>query len=826
MAADDSGAMKQINADSSAGFQTQANAGSQVNQAAQDINQINQTSQGSENQSIGQVYGGVVVYVSGGQAVINQPQSEASQSGETDAGKAIGPNPYRGLLAFHEQDQDLYFGRSREIEALRTQCLELLEQPDEVRLLPIYGPSGSGKSSLARAGLIPELGKRPLPGRDRARVAVMVPGTQPLQALATVLARIATNDLTPVQKIREFADELSVANKAGEYDGLHRIASALPEIATFPLVVLVDQFEEVYSLCEEVEARDVLVSNLLYAAKERSRYVSVLMTMRSDFLGETHKNPQLNRLFSHQGFLVPTMDEEALRDVIALPAEKAGHPLDDATIQLLIEQTEGREGALPLLQFALARIWEGLTEGNTPAKTLEKIGGVGGALAGEAQRVYDGLSEAEQKIAQRLFLGLVQLGEGTRDTRRRAAVDSLMARSAQPQQFRHVLERFTAPGVRLVTVSAEGSQETAEVTHEALFEHWRELNVWLDGSRDDLRFERRLDEAAAYWQEHGKPTGLLWRNPDLGLLRNYHGRLGQQMSHLQLDFFDAALKRESQQRVVQWIGITVLAGLAAGMTWFGLQSRQATQRALARQWAAQSLQVSNPRTGALLALEPLQHWRTEMGDVNNGLRENLAKLPAAILRHESEVWSVSFSSDGKRVATASSDGTAGVHRVWSSDLAIASCNLLNRNLSALEWKKYHQTDFGQYRLTCENLPIHHTVLEEAQKLAEAGKVKESTKLYRHLLKIALKVDPELELNPSMRDILEQTPKAVALKSSAVAVVGEGQALAKEGKVNQAVEQYRKALKLNPEVDLNPATEAIEQDPEAVVKAISEAAEKQ
>ena len=263
---------------------------------------------------------------------------------------------------------------------------------------------------------------------------------------------------------------------------------------------------------------------------------------------------------------------------------------------------------------------------------MKDIGGVGGALAGEAQRVYDSLSQSEQEIARRLFLGLVQLGEGTRDTRRRASVASLMARSDEPMHFRRVIERFTDPGVRLMTVSAEGTEETAEVTHEALFEHWQELNEWLDGSRDDIRFQRRLDEAAKYWEAQKRPTGLLWRRPDIDLLRSYHKRFSQQMTGQQLDFFKATVRRETQQKVLQSMGVSALIALAAGMAWFGVRAGRAEQRALARQFAARAEQLLNQpgvtqkEAGALLAvksLEPLQRWKEESGDVNQALRSSL-----------------------------------------------------------------------------------------------------------------------------------------------------------------------------------------------------------
>ncbi len=381
---------------------------------------------------------------------------------------------------------------------------------------------------------------------------MLVPGTHPLEALASVLARVATDDLTPVAKTREFAGELKQANEEGEYDGLRRIADVLPDIAFSPLIVLVDQFEEVYSLCENLAERDAFIGNLLTGAGERSRRVSVIVTLRSDFLGETQKHPVLNRLFAQQGFLVPTMDEEELRQAISQPAEIAGHPLDNATIELLIKDTEGREGALPLLQFALTRIWEGLADGREPAETLKAINGVGGALAGEAQRIYDSLSSVEEKdIARRVFLGLVQLGEGSKDTRRRTEIKKIVSQRDTPEQVKQVIARFSVPGARLITLAANANAETAEVTHEALFDHWQQLNDWLDGSRSDIRFQRRLDEATVHWDEQSRPEGNLWRPPALDLLRRYHQRAGDDMTELQMEFFNASIdaeKKRKQQR--------------------------------------------------------------------------------------------------------------------------------------------------------------------------------------------------------------------------------------------------------------------------------------
>ncbi len=425
----------------------------------------------------------------------------------------LAPNPYRGLLAFQPEDAERFFGREKQVELLWQKFRQLHEESavgeTTRRLLTVLGPSGSGKSSLVRAGLIPELAHRPLPGRERMQIGVVKPDAQPLESLALVLARMATGEGSPVAKTREFAGELKLSN-GGRFDGLRRVVKALPRTDASALVVVVDQFEETFSLCKDSAEQTAFIENLLEAASDPGGTVSVVLCLRSDFLGAAQRYPELSRVVAQNNLIIPAMSSEELRQAIECPAKRAGRPLDRATVNLLIDQTGGREGALPLLQFALLRIWEGLVVNKEPGVTLEEIGGIGGSLAGEAERIYNKLDPGDQNIARRLFLGLVQLGEGTKDTRRRIEIAKLVSSQDEPERVRRVIARFCDPGVRLVTLSSSGAgEETAEVTHETIFEHWSLLQEWLSDQRDALSEQRKIEASAEEWKKKGRHSGYL-----------------------------------------------------------------------------------------------------------------------------------------------------------------------------------------------------------------------------------------------------------------------------------------------------------------------------
>lgn len=426
-------------------------------------------------------------------------------------------NPYKGLAAFQEADKDDFFGREALVETLLARFRGLHRAaPGEPkpRVLTVQGPSGSGKSSVVRAGLIPALALES--GGGVTRVAVLTPGEHPMDSLEAALSRL---------------------------DGAEADAGG-------PRIVLVDQFEELYTLCTDREERGRFITRLL--ADAAAPGTSVILTVRSDFLDETSRSEPLRRAVAACNELVLRMNDDELRRAIAAPARRAGRPLDDAVVELLVEQSRELDGALPLLQFALTRIWEGMDRGVAPADTLRHIGGVGGALASVAEALHAGLADdADRAIARHAFLRMVQVSrdEPAPVTRRRVALNYLIGGAAR-ERVRAVLERFAGRDERVLTFStAAAGAQVVEITHEALIEHWTRLRGWIAEDRQVLLFQDRLCAAAHHWDERGRHENLLWRPPDLDELRDFHADRAAQISPLETEFFEKAERHWTESRV-------------------------------------------------------------------------------------------------------------------------------------------------------------------------------------------------------------------------------------------------------------------------------------
>src|SRR5581483_2455086 len=403
---------------------------------------------------------------------------------------------------------------------------------------------------------------------------------------AAAILKVRTKDVSDIDAVRTTAQQLNTRAASAEFNGLRLLARSISDPSN-SVVLLIDQFEEVFSLCSDAEERNAFVENLRLAALDATDALSIVLTLRSDFLSRTQRITWLSEAVTYNGYLVPKMDDAALRLAISEPARLAGSPIDTATVDLLMQQASGRDGALPLLEFSLSQIWQGLaqTPSLAPADTLRAIGGVGGALAREAQRQYDALSEQERAIAKRAFISGVHLSDTGRDTRRRYGIGDIVAGGQSVDDVLRVVRRFSGRDARLLTLSTSPTSEIeVEITHETLISAWPALAQWVTRRRDDILFHRRVADAADEWKSK---TGGVWRTPELERLRALHEREAADFTQVELDFYEASerqQRRETRARragvLSLFVGVVVTSLLAV---WAFRQRQQAkTESVLAR----------------------------------------------------------------------------------------------------------------------------------------------------------------------------------------------------------------------------------------------------
>lgn len=403
---------------------------------------------------------------------------------------APGEPPFLGLHYFDEEHADLFFGR----EAVTARLVQRL---GDEKFLAVIGASGSGKSSIVRAGLIPRL-RRGDAGNAGGhgevwQIYTVRPTAQPLDALASELTR-GSESVTMAAKL---ADDLREHPHSLSLFLTQHVLTRTPHV-----LVLVDQFEELFTLCRDEEERHAFVRNLLDAANTGA--ATVVVTIRADFYAALAEYGELREAVAqHQEYIGP-MSAEELRSSIEEPAKRNRWDFDAGLVNLILHEVGGEPGALPLLSHALLETWKRRSGTRLILRGYLEAGGVRGAIAKTADRVYTGeLSPTQQATARNIFLRLTELGEGTQDTRRRAPLNELIPRAqyAEAQQVREVLQQLA--DARLITLD-EG---TAEVAHEALIREWPQLREWLTEDREGLTLHRHLTHAAREWD-------LLERDPD------------------------------------------------------------------------------------------------------------------------------------------------------------------------------------------------------------------------------------------------------------------------------------------------------------------------
>jgi hypothetical protein len=423
-------------------------------------------------------------------------------------------NPYKGLRAFTQQDRADFFGRASLIQELLSQLEKLGQIPPSgeprARLLAIIGPSGSGKSSVVMAGLLPRLQDDAISGSASwLYLDPMVPGKQPMESLALLLA--ARFPDKGIQVVRE------ALKRHGEF-GLHRLGLSLVEQAKTQVVLIIDQFEEVFSSDISESERQFFLDLLVTAATEPRGPVLVLLTMRADFYDRPFAYPALGRLIQQQQCPVLPLSNEDLRDVIERPASLPDVRLtfDEDLVGDLIFDMQGQIGALPLLEFALDQLFHHRREHRLTRYAYQEIGGVRGALSRHAEATYQALpSQEHQRLAGTLFARLLQFGTQIQEpSRRRTELSEFTLEHAeQSQKLREVIDAFVA--ARLLTVNQLLATSTLEISHEALIREWPRLANWLQEARDDIRLQQDISNDAQEWELRGKPKDRLYRGSQL-----------------------------------------------------------------------------------------------------------------------------------------------------------------------------------------------------------------------------------------------------------------------------------------------------------------------
>jgi len=446
-------------------------------------------------------------------ALVNYPQQErrATVPFQQD-------NPYLGLQAF-DLEQAMYFhGRDRAIRALRDRLLDN-------RFLAVIGASGCGKSSLVKAGLISSLKERPLLDSSDWEIAILTPGDSPLERLIETL--------TP----------------------LHDRAK--------PFLLFVDQFEEIFTLCKDDEQRKSFFRLMQEEATTLERQGRIVLAIRGDFLDRCAEYAEVASLINRTQpttYFVEPLSLEELRRAIAQPATQHGVTFDPGLVSKMAKDVAAHPGALPLLQYALRELWRVcIEETDAPQPHLtwqgyEQIGEVGGALDKRANLIYTSLnSEAQQACVRRLFLELVELGDGETATRRRVTKESLTAVADSPEQLEKLLGLLAKHRLLFVTTDKKGREEFVtyvEVTHEALLSKWERLKRWIEENRGAIRLKRRFEADFLEWRDRYNRSeeallGGLRLSDVVEWRRETHPRLSPEAE----GFIEASLaKREREQQ--------------------------------------------------------------------------------------------------------------------------------------------------------------------------------------------------------------------------------------------------------------------------------------
>ena len=644
------------------------------------------------------------VWLSGTQGAIELLTAKNGIAGDCQPVCDLGICPYMGLQAFDEASAEYFHGR----EALVQKLLNRLNHRSSVA---VVGASGSGKSSVVRAGLMAQLrqGKQ-IPGSDRWWLGCFRPGNTPVRALAKLLS----NSDERKSQVKEQLQLEGLLYQGVE--GFVRWLRTRPE----PIVLLaIDQFEELFSLATDTE-RYQFIELLLGGLKYAGDRFKLVFTLRADFVASCLEISQLAAILQQDSVLVPPYLTEAdYRRAAIEPARQVGLQVESGLVEVLLQDLNRSAGELPLLQFVLQQLWERREEGKLTLKAYRELEGIKGALEKQAQTVYDRLDPEAQACARWIFLNLTQLGEGTEDTRRRIAkADLTVAKypaALVDKTLRSLIEakllvvnldngdnigqsRSTAnpPQNDELFLEAMRQEATVEVVHEILIHHWSSLRWWIEENRARLRSQRQIERAAALWLQKDRQNDFLLRGIRLAEAEEILIQYSDELSDLATEFIatciDAKLaeQRETKKRLrkaqLTATALGILGFTATGLGLVAYRQQLITQLenvdslnavAEAQLLSNQQLESLTTSVKAGQQLHQIAGWGKKLLAGKENWQEIEVKTTATLQQsiygtqelnrlegHSQRVNSVSVSDDSKVYATASDDNTV---KVWQPD---------------------------------------------------------------------------------------------------------------------------------------------------------------
>jgi DNA-binding SARP family transcriptional activator/WD40 repeat protein len=564
-------------------------------------------------------------------------------------------NPYKGLRAFQEADASDFHGRDALVE-------EMVEALTSSRLVAVVGPSGSGKSSAVRAGLLPVLRQGAIPSSENWLITDMFPGAHPFEALEVALLRVATSRPPDLYE--------TLTTDAGGLDrALHQL---LPSQAS-EMVLVVDQFEELFSLVSSASKRRLFLDMLLGTTDESSR-ARILLTLRADFFDQPLRYPEFAEVFRDHVVVVSPPTRDGLTRAVTQPALSVGVGLEPGLATRIVDDVREQPGGLPLLQFALTDLFARRMGDVLTLEQYETSGGVGGALAKRAEELFSSFSSRGKEAARQMFLRLVTVDEVADDTRRRVAQSELHGLDIDPAVMTETMHQFGA--LRFLSFDRDPATRspTVELAHEALLTEWDRLRTWVDERREDLLIHRRIQVTVQDWENSGQDPSYLLRGVRLEQARAWADRTDIAITAREMAFLEASVERQEQEEAerqeleakARRRRKAVIGVLAGGLVMAGFLGAFAADRArdagvsaaeaTARELSGSALDVldEDPELGVLLSLEAIATTEAVGVDIvpeaASALRTTLADM-RVLARIPTGMMAVAYNDDGTRLVT-------------------------------------------------------------------------------------------------------------------------------------------------------------------------------